>query len=83
MTTTVFAVHTVRADEIRPTKFICTRLEAAEQYAKDMSTDPGVLGAAVSSFVLDQPGTRRGVALYVDGVRQAAPYVSNDRQINS
>lgn len=79
----VYAVHSVRADEVRPTKFIGTDLQVAEQHAKELSTDPGVLAAAVTSFVLDEAGTRRGVSLFVGGVKQAAPYVSDDRQINS
>jgi hypothetical protein len=82
-TTTVYAVHTVRADEVRPTKFISTDMDAAERYAADMSTDPNVLAAAVTSFVLNEPGTRRGVSLFVDGVKQARPYVSDNRKINS
>jgi hypothetical protein len=82
-TTTVYAVHSVRADEVRPTKFICTELDAAERYAVDMSTDLNVLAAAVTSFVLNEPGTRRSVSLFVDGVKQSVPYISDDREINS
>jgi len=77
----VFAVHAVRPDEITATELVCRELASAEDYARELSDDPGVLAGAVTRFVLDQPGQRTAVALYVAGTRQDAPYVSNSRQV--
>jgi hypothetical protein len=79
----VFAVHTVLAAEVRPTELICHDRGDAEQYAAELSAGPGVLAAGVARFVLDKRGTRRAVALYVQGVRQQVPYVSDDRAIHA
>jgi len=81
--TVVWTVHTVQPDEVRPTVLICSYITAAEDYAAAHSSDEGVLAAAVTSFVLDQLGSRRAVSLWVAGERQAVPYVSNDRRIQS
>lgn len=77
----LYAVHAVRTEEITATMLICERREAAEQHAQLISTDPGVLAGAVTLFVLDVPGRRSAVALYVDGERQVAPYVSDNRLV--
>lgn len=77
----VYCVHTVRADEVRPTVLVASTVTYAETYAAAHSTDPGALAAAVTSFIVDQPGTRHSVSLWVAGVKQDAPYVSNDRKI--
>jgi hypothetical protein len=79
----VYGVHSVKADEIAATEIICRVLGAAEDYASSVSTDPGVLAAAVTSYSLDAPGHRCAIALYVCGQRQEAPYISNDRRINA
>lgn len=81
--TAVFAVHAVRPAEVRPTELICASLTDAEHYAAALSTDPGVLAAGISRFVVDELGTRRAVALYVRGVRQQVPYVSDDRIVHA
>ena len=80
----VYGVHVVRADEIGITELVVTDLTTAERWACDWSqnTDEGVLAAAVTRFGLDQPGTRRPVSLFVNGERQAVPYVSNCRRIH-
>lgn len=77
----VYAVHVVRAHEIAATQLVCRGLGAAEEHARVLSADPGVLGSAVTRFVLDEAGRRTAVALYVAGERQAVPYVSDDRQV--
>jgi hypothetical protein len=81
--TEVFAVHAVRPDEIRPTQMICQKLSAAEKYAAGLSTEPDVLAAGVTRFILDELGTRTPIALYVRGIRQKVPYVSDDRKIHA
>ena len=45
--------------------------------AKTRSTDEEVQAAAVTSYVVNVPGTRRRVALYVDGVKQKRPYCAD------
>lgn len=77
----IYAVHVVRANEVRTTELICSNVEDAEVNAAALSQDPGVLAAAVTRFTVDSPGTRSAVALYVEGTRQVVPYVSDDRRI--
>jgi len=79
----VYAVHAVRPSEVRPTELLCRNLARAEQYASELSTDPGILAAGITRFVVDELGTRRAIALYVDGVRQQVPYVSDSRVIHA
>lgn len=77
----VYGVHTVRADEVSATACIWSTLKRAEGHAQALSGDPGVLGAAVTRFLVDQPGVRTAVSLWVAGQRQEAPYISNDRRV--
>ena len=77
----VYAVHAVRPDEICATEVIFTGQDNAETYAQDLSTDPGVLAGAVTEYVLNSPGERHPVSLFVQGQRQAVPHLSDDRQI--
>lgn len=81
MTRTVYGAHAVTPGEIRQTRVIYSSLSDAETYAKQMSRDDGVLGAVVTSYVLNEPGQRSPVALFVEGVKQAVGYVSDDRTI--
>jgi hypothetical protein len=46
-----------------------------------MSKDTGVLAASVVRFAIDELGTRKGVAMFVEGKRQLVPYVSDCRSI--
>jgi hypothetical protein len=78
----VFAVHTVMADEVRPTQALFADENRALAYAAEVSTDDEVLAASVVRFVLDELGTRRNLAMYVMGERQVAPHISNDRRIH-
>lgn len=48
----VYAVHAVRAEEICSTEVLFTAQERAEEYAADLSTDPGVLAGVVTEFVV-------------------------------
>jgi hypothetical protein len=66
----VYGVHAVRPEEICATRFVTGVLATAERYAKVMSTDPGVLAAAVTRYLTDTDGERRAEALYVNGKRQ-------------
>jgi hypothetical protein len=77
----VYAVHAIRPDEICATEVIWTTKDRAEAYAKELSTDPGVLAGAMTRFVLNSPGERTLVALFVKGERQQVPHLSDDRQI--
>lgn len=77
----VYAVHAVRDTEISSTALVTSSLEPAERYAAALSGDPGVLAAGVTEFELDTAGRRTAVALYVTGIRQRAPYVSDDRRV--
>ncbi|WP_156994249.1 hypothetical protein [Pseudonocardia acaciae] len=77
----VYAVHTVRPREIRATEVIWTAAGDAESYAQALSTDPGVIAGAVTRFVLNSPGERKPVALFVHGMRQQVPHLSDDRRI--
>lgn len=77
----VYAVHAVRPEEICSTEVLFTSQERAEEYAADLSTDPGVLAGVVSEFVLNSPGERHSVAMYVKRERQHVPHLSNDRSI--
>ena len=78
----VYAVHTVLADEVRPTEALFTEGPRALEHAAQVSTDSEVLAARVVRFVLDELGTRRNVAMFVDGVRQQFPHISDCRRIH-
>ena len=77
----IYGVHAIQAQEITATVLLCRTQRRAEAYAKDLSTDPGVLGAAVTRYVIDEPGHRTAVALYVNRVKQQVPYVSDARDL--
>jgi hypothetical protein len=69
----IYPVHAVRPEEITATALVSASLPVAEAYAAELSTDPGVLAGAVTRFVIDSPGERTAVALFVGGTRQDAP----------
>lgn len=77
----VYGVHAIRPQEISATALLCSTVAKAERYAKELSADPGVLGAAVTRYTVDEQGHRTAVALYVNGVKQHVPYVSDDRRL--
>lgn len=77
----VYAVHVVRAHEVTATQLVCRRLCSAEEHARVLSVDPGVLASAVTRFTLDEAGRRTAVALFVAGERQALAYVSDNRAV--
>lgn len=79
----VWAVHTVQADEVRPTDMICSNEPKAIARALDLSQDDEVLAAVVVRYVLDRSDTRSPVAMFRDGKRQQVPYVSDDRTVSS
>ncbi|MBV9315372.1 MAG: hypothetical protein JO100_16950 [Pseudonocardia sp.] len=81
-TVIIYTVHAVRPAEVGPIVLATQSRKAAEDHAAELSNDPGVLAAQVTQFVLNQPGTRSAVALFVAGQRQQVPYVSNDRSVN-
>ncbi|WP_156993719.1 hypothetical protein [Pseudonocardia acaciae] len=77
----IYAVHAVRADEIRATEVVWSSQGNAEEYAGQLSTDPGVLAGAVTRFRVNSPGERKALAMYVSGTRQQVPHLSDDRRI--
>lgn len=77
----VYAAHAVRPEEIYSTAVVWTTQTNAEAYAREVSTDPEVLAGAVTRFMLDTPGIRKPIALFVNGERQAVPHLSDDRRI--
>ena len=77
----VWAVHTTLASEVRPTDAVFGTEEAACTHAREMSQDTEVLAASVVRFTIDELGTRRGVAMFVDGKRQLVAYVSDCRAL--
>jgi hypothetical protein len=77
----IFGVHAVRADEVQATEALYRDRAAAEAWALGVSGYPDVLAAAVTRYVVDAPGHRTPVSLYVNGQRQQAPYVSDDRRV--
>ena len=79
----IWAVHAVRPHEISATELICSTKDRAEQYAATVSIDPGVLAGAVTYFLVDTPGRRTAVALYIKGKRQEMPHCSDDRRISA
>lgn len=79
----VYAVHAVLPDENCATEVIWTAQSDAEKWACELSTDPGVLAGAVTWLVLNSPGERHPVALYVRGKRQQVPHLSDDRRIGA
>jgi len=81
--TIVYTVHTVLPKEISAISMVTFSLKKAEEYAAIVSKDPGVLAGAVTKLVVDATGYRTAIALYVAGVRQQAPYISDDRRINA
>jgi hypothetical protein len=56
-------------------------LHSSEPYAREdacaRSRDEEVVAASVTSYIVDRRGTRRRVALYVDGKLQKLPYCTD------
>jgi hypothetical protein len=79
----VWTVHAARADNVGHVEAVYSKAETACDHARARSEDLGVLAAAVTRFTVDVMGTRSGSALYVNGTRQAVPYVSDSRDRTS
>jgi hypothetical protein len=79
----VWAVHVTLVNEVRPTDSAFGTEQAACTHAREMSKDAEVLAASVVRFTLDELGTRKGVAMFVEGKRQLVPYVSDCRSIHA
>ena len=79
----MWAVHKVLPGEVRPTEVIYSAEDAACRHAKAVAADHGVLAASVVRFRVNRLGERRNVAMYVRGVRQVVPRISDDRRIHS
>jgi hypothetical protein len=77
----VWAVHVTLVNEVRPTDAVFGGEQAACAHARAMSKDTEVLAASVVRFTIDELGTRKGVAMFVEGKRQLVPYVSDCRSI--
>jgi hypothetical protein len=76
-------VHTILADEVRPTEAVFSDEGAACKHAVAVSKNVGVLAASVVRFTVDELGVRCGVAMYVAGKCQRVPYVSDCRAIHA
>lgn len=78
----VWTVHATLPNEVRPTEAVFGQERAACTHARLVSEDPGVLAASVARFTIDELGTRKSVAMFVEGKRQQVPYVSDCRTIH-
>lgn len=64
-----------------PIESVWSEDSIARDVARERSLDEEVQAVAVTSYVVDVPGTRRRVVLYVNGVTQKRPYlVDNNHQ---
>jgi hypothetical protein len=79
--TPVYAVHAVKPAEICATEVIFTGQDKADHWAEQVSTDPEVLAGAVTRYVLNSPGERTPISLYVKGQRQEVAHLSDDREV--
>lgn len=79
--TWVYAVHAVRPEEICATEVVFTSPSRADDWAREVSTDPEVLAGAVTRYTLDQPGERHPESLFVKGQRQGVAHLSDDRTV--
>jgi len=77
----VYGVHVIRCDEVAPVDVIFTSLGVAERRARIRSGETGVLGGAVTRFVVNELGQHTPTALFVAGKRQEVPHISDDRHI--
>lgn len=77
----VYAVHAVTAEEVCATEVVYSGLADADKWAEAVSTDPGVLAGAVARYTMDSPGERHPESLFVQGVRQEVPHLSDDRTV--
>jgi hypothetical protein len=77
----VYGVHAVRTHEITATDVVYRSQAAAESWAIHVSRYPDVLASGVTRYLLDSPGHRTPVALFVRGERQALPYVTDDQPV--
>ena len=80
---TVHVTTKGRRDEpawVGPIEAVFSTEEAALSEAATRSRWVEVLAASVTRHTVDELGTRSGVALYVDGERQALPHFTNNHQ---
>ncbi|RZT85545.1 hypothetical protein EV383_2418 [Pseudonocardia sediminis] len=73
----VFSVHASKPDDIGAIEVVFDNQRAAEEFAANRSTDPGVLSASVTRYFVGELGTRRPISWFVDGVEQPRRF---DRQ---
>jgi hypothetical protein len=77
----IYAVHAVKPAEICATEVVFTEKDRADHWAAEVSNDPGVLAGAVTRYVLNSPGERTPVSLFVKGQRQEVAHLSDDRTV--
>lgn len=75
----VYAVHTTLVDNVGAMSAVYDSEAGARMYAQERSTDYGVLCAAVTSFVLNELGTRTPVGWYREGVLETETRWPHDR----
>jgi hypothetical protein len=68
VTRTVYAIDATRPDETRAVEVILGVERDARAYAADRSLNHHVAAVRVTSYVLEELGTRQPVAWYRDGV---------------
>ena len=71
-------MHTTKPDSVGTVKIIFDSEAAAREFARDRSTDFGVLSAAVTRFRVGELGSRHPVAWFVRGQQQPQHF---DRQL--
>lgn len=76
-------MHAVRPEKISAIALGTVSLKKAEEYAADLSTDPGVPAGAVTRLVVDAAGYRTAIELYLAGARQQVRYISDDQRISA
>ena len=66
----MYAIHATRPDETGAVEVIFGSEGDARAYAADRSRDRRIVAVSVTSYVLEELGTRQPVAWYRDGVLQ-------------
>lgn len=78
----VWAVHTVRPRATGRIEILFDNYETARMRAAAWSREVGVLAAWITKFTVNELGTRKGAAMFVDGREQRVPHVSDTRDVS-
>ncbi|MCF7552581.1 hypothetical protein [Pseudonocardia sp. WMMC193] len=66
----VYAVHSVKPDELGAVEVVYPTVDQALAYAADRSRDERVLSTSVTEYTMGSLGSRRPVTWFVEGVEQ-------------